>query len=134
MPCNERGERTTGIPRTGGVVSTTLVLYHENKIYFSRTDPPMLEKLVKLQVFNTEKHAKNHIPRLKEYGQEVGKFQLKPGARGKPRKDFVPYRGACGRGMPSDLKVWMSVGEIPEGDVTELKKQSKRKRAEDKGN
>jgi len=94
----------------------------------------MLEKLVELKVFSSEKAARNNIPRLKEYGQEVGKFQLKPGPKcGKRSEDFVQYKGACGSGMPSDLKVWMSVGEIPEG-AKELKKQSKRKREDDKEN
>jgi hypothetical protein len=130
MSMAERGEKSTGVPRSGKNESKISVLYHKDKIYYSRTDPPMLKKMVELQVFNTEKSAKNSIPRLREYAEEEGKFELKPGARGKPRKDFVPYRGACGSGMPSDLKVWLSVGEIPkDGNVTELKLQPKRKRA-----
>ena len=134
VPCKERGERTTGIPRRGGKESKIIVLYLEDMIYYSHTDPPMLEKLVELKVFSSEKAARNNIPRLKEYGQEVGKFQLKPGPKcGKRSEDFVQYKGACGSGMPSDLKVWMSVGEIPEG-AKELKKQSKRKREDDKEN
>jgi len=124
------GMASTGIPRSGKKESKISVLYHEDKIYYSRTDPPMLKKMVELQVFNTEKSAKNKMPMLKKYAEEEGKFELKPGARGKPRKDLVPYRGACGSGMPSDLKVWLSVGEIPkDGNVTELKLQPKRKRA-----
>jgi hypothetical protein len=130
MSMAERGEMSAGVQRTGKIESKITVLYHGNKIYYSRTDAPMLEKMVELQMFNTEKSAMNNIPRLRKYAEEVGKFKLKPGSIGKPRKDFVPYRGACGSGMPSDLKVWMSVGEIPkDGNVTELKLQPKRKRA-----
>jgi hypothetical protein len=131
-----RGEKNLGVPRmTGKKASKILVLHHDKKIYYSRTNPPMAEKLVELQVFNTEKSAKSRIPRLYDYGKEAGKFKLKPGAKGRVRKDFVPYRGACGRDMPSDLNVWMSVGEIPTGNnMKELKLQPKRKRAEDEGN
>ena len=60
---------------------------------------------------------------------------VKPATKGKPRKNFVPYRGACGSDMPENLNIWLSVGKVPKGDnVTELKKQTKRKRADDEGN
>ena len=127
------GEESAGKPKTGGNESKIIVLHLEDETYYSRTDAPMLEKMVELKVFNKVRNAQDNIPRLKEYGQKVGKFQLKPGAKGKQRKNFVKYRGACSRDMPTDLNVWMSVGEIPEGDATELKKQSKRKRADDEG-
>ena len=135
MSMAERAEETTGIPRKGGIVSTILVPYHEDKIYYSLTNDPMFEKMVGLQVFNSKRNARDNIWRLKDYASE-GKFQLKLATKGGDRrKDFVPYRGACGRDMPTDLNVWLSVGKIPKGDnVTVLKKQSKRKRAEDEGN
>jgi hypothetical protein len=130
MPMSERGEKSAGVPRTGNKESKILVLYHEDKIYFSRTNPPMLQKMVELELFSSEKSAENSIPRLKKYGQEVEKFQLKPGRRG--GKKEVHYRGACGSKMPADLDVWMSVGTVPkDGNVTELVLQAKRKRVED---
>jgi hypothetical protein len=90
MSMAERGEASTGKPRTGKKESKISVLYHEDKIYYSHTDPPMLKKMVELQVFNTEKSARNNIPRLRKYAEEEGKIELKPGSMGKPRKDFVP--------------------------------------------
>ena len=121
----EGGTATLGVPRKGKIESKILVLYHknENKIYFSRTDPPMLKKMIELQMFNTEKSAMNKITKIKKYGEEVGlgkPFHLKPCYNGKPRKDFMPYGGACGSCMPTDLDVWMSVGKVPQGDATEL--------------
>ena len=132
MSMSERGEASTGVPRTGKKESKILVLYHGDKTYYSRTNHQMVKKMVELHIFNSESMANSKIPKLYDHGKEVGnKFKLKPGAMGGGRK----YGGACGCGMPSDLDVWMSVGEIPKGDnVTELKLQPKRKRAEDEGN
>ena len=136
MSMSDRGAKSAGKPKTGGNESKIIVLHLKDKIYYSRTDPPMLEKMVELKLFNSKTTAKDNISRLKKYGEEEGKFQLKPGAKGRPRKDFVPYRyrGACGSDMPADLNVWMSVGTVPkDGNVTELKIQPKRKRADDEG-
>ena len=132
---SERAEKKAGVPTKK---SRILVLYHGDKTYYSRTDPPMAKKMVELELFSTESNAKTKIPKLNDYGKEIGiglKFKLIPGARGFTGKDIVPHGGACGSKMSSDLNVWMSVGEIPKGNnVEELKSQPKRKRAEDEGN
>ena len=132
---SERAEKKAGVPTKK---SRILVLYHGDKTYYSRTDPPMAKKMVELELFSTESNAKTKIPKLNDYGKEIGiglKFKLIPGARGFTGKDIVPHGGACGSKMSSDLNVWMSVGEIPKGNnVEELKSQPKRKRAQDEGN
>jgi hypothetical protein len=135
MSMTERAEKSAGVPRTGKKASKILVLYHGDKTYYSRTNPPMMKKMVELELFNNDATAKGRIPRLYDYGKEVGKFKLKPGSMGRVKNGLVQYGGACGSGMPSDLDVWMSVGTVPKGNnVTELKLQPKRKRAEDEGN
>ena len=133
MSMAERAKETAGIPRTGGIVSMTMVLHDRNKdkIYYSLTVLPMAEKMKELQVFNTARSAKDNIPRLKKYASELKKpFKLKQAPKGRNTKSD---RGAGGRDMPANLNLWLSVGEVPKGEnVTELK--AKRKRAEDERN
>ena len=135
MSMAERAKETAGIPRTGGIVSMTMVLHdrNENEIYYSLTVPPMTEKMKELQVFNTARTAKDNLPRLKKYASELKKpFKLKPASKG-GNKNSKSDRGAGGGDMPANLNLWLSVGEVPKGEnVTELK--AKRKRAEDERN
>ena len=115
----------------GGVASTTMVLHDRNTnpdwYYYSHTHAPMAEKMVELKLFNSERMANDQFLRLKEYAEELEKpFKLMPATKGKQSKDFVPYRGACGKDMPTDLNFWLSTGKVPKGvNVTELKKQKK---------
>jgi hypothetical protein len=110
------GEATLGVPRTGGKASTTTILYDGTKdhYYYSLTDPPMMKKLVELEVFNSARTAKDNMKRLKDYARE-GKFKLVPAIRGNK------YRGAGSKDMPAQLDLWLSVGKVPKGDnVTKL--------------
>jgi hypothetical protein len=86
MSISARGEASTGKPRTGKIESKISVLYHEDMIYYSVTDRPMLKKMVELQVFNSEETAKKKMPMLKKYAEEEGKIdsnQEQEGDQGK---------------------------------------------------
>jgi hypothetical protein len=126
--------RTTGVPRTGGKASTTLILHDQTDennvhIYYSVVDPPMAQKLFDLKAFNSARTAMDNMKRLKDYASKLGKpFKLVQGsANGKNSS-----KAAAGSKMPLHLNLWLSVGKVPEGEnVTQLVNQLKRKRAEE---
>jgi len=127
MSMAERGAEATGIPKKG--ISKIAVLHDKTakKIYYSLTDHPMSQKMFELGMFGSVRTAQNNIKRLKDYASEVKReIELVPGTHG------GSDRGACGRDMPANLDLWLSVAsEVPVGDnVTKLEKQAKRKRAE----
>ena len=132
LTLSEAGQKNTGIPKTGA--STTLVLHDKNadRIYYSLTDSAMLEKMVDFEVFSTVRTAMNNIARLKACALD-GEFKLNAATKGRGKKS---ERGACGRDMPANLDLWLSVAsEVPVGvNVTKLEKQVKRRRVEDERN
>jgi hypothetical protein len=71
------------------------------------------------------------MKRLKDYASELEvAFKLKPSTFG------GSDRGACGRKMPANIDLWLSVASnVPVGDnVMKLVKQAKRAREEDEEN
>jgi len=52
MTQSDKGKSSTGKPRTGGVVSTNLVIRDGNEMWYSSiTDKPMINKLIELGMF-----------------------------------------------------------------------------------
>ena len=88
--------------------------------------------MVDLGVFNSVINAKDKYEEAERLciGEDI---QAQGGDK---RRKQESDRGACGRDMPANLNLWLSVAsEVPVGDnVTKLEKQAKRKSAEHEGN
>jgi hypothetical protein len=132
MSMSDRAKEATGVPKTGGKASTTLILHDQTDennvhIYYSLTDKPMAQKLFDLKAFNSERNAVDNMKRLKDYAGQ-GKFKLVQGSANGRNSS----KAAAGSKMPLHLNLWLSVGKVPEGEnVKQLVNQSKRKRAEE---
>ena len=100
----EGGTASAGIPRTGAISSTILVLDDRNagRIYYSLTDPAMSEKMVNLRVFGSVITTQKNMKRLKDYASD-GEFKLKAATKGRGKKSD---RGACGWDMPANLSTF----------------------------
>jgi len=81
MTLIDKGKSSTGKPRSGGVVSTNLVIRDGNEMRYSITDKPMIKKLIELRVFkSTIAHftAKKKLKTLKDKAAK-GEFRLVAG-------------------------------------------------------
>ena len=78
MTQSEKGKSSTGKPRTGGLVSTNLVIRDGNEMWYSSiTDKPMINKLIELGVFQSTMSQATVNRKMKTLKEKASKGEFK---------------------------------------------------------